>query len=217
MKVEETYKYLGETFNSKGNNVALCKHRVDKSVGSIIAIISLETNFGKHQIFSMMVMYQSVFLPRLIYNCESWSNLTHKDINHQGAQLNFLRPVMEVPKSTPTAALFLELCILPIQYEIEKRQLVFLKKIQDRQRDDPVKMIYHEMLKYQAEGNWRNNVHELRSKHNLPLSDENVCNITYDTWERIVNDRIKHVAFLSLTEMCSILIKRHAFYHIVNR
>ena len=35
---------------------------------------------------------------------------------------------MEVPKSTLTAALFLEFGILPIQYEIEKRQLVFLKK-----------------------------------------------------------------------------------------
>ena len=64
-------------------------------------------------------------------------------------------------------------------------------------------MIYHEMLKYQAERNWENNVHELRSKYNLPLSDKNVCNVTYDTWKRIVNDRIKHVAFLSLTEMCS--------------
>ena len=59
------------------------------------------------------------------------------------------------------------------------------------------------MLKYQAEGNWKNNVHELRGKYNLPLSDENVCNITYDTWKRMVNDRIKRVAFLSLTEMCS--------------
>ena len=37
---------------------------------------------------------------------------------------------MEVTKSTPTAALFLELGILPSQYEIEKRQLVFLKKFQ---------------------------------------------------------------------------------------
>ena len=110
---------------------------------------------------------------------------------------------MEVPTSTPTAALFLELGILPIQYEIEKRQLVFLKEILDRQNDDPVEMIYHEMLKYQAERNWANNVHELRSKYNLPLSNANVCNITYDTWKRIVNGRIKHVAFLSLTEMCS--------------
>ena len=61
MKVEETFKYLDDTFNSKGNNVALCKHRVDKLVGSITEIISLckETNFGKHQIFSMMAMYQA--------------------------------------------------------------------------------------------------------------------------------------------------------------
>ena len=88
----------------------------------------------------MMVRYQSVFLPRLIYNCELWLNLTHEDIsNFQGTQLNFLRRAMEFPKSTPTAALFLELGILPIQYEIEKRQLVFLKRILDRQNDDPVK------------------------------------------------------------------------------
>ena len=72
------------------------------------------------------------------------------------------------------------------------------------------------MLRYQAETNWANNVHELRSKYNLPLSDENVCYITYDTWKRIVNDRIKHVAFLSLTEIRSTNKKRPAFYHMVN-
>ena len=77
MKVEEIFKYLGGTFNSKEiMHVALCKHRADKSLGSIIETISLckETNFGKHQIFSMMVMYQSVFLPRLIYNCVAVSH-----------------------------------------------------------------------------------------------------------------------------------------------
>ena len=148
MKVEELFRYLGDTFNSKDDNVALCKHRVDKSVGSTIEIIYLckETSFGKHQIYSMITMYQSVFLPRLIYNCESWSNLTQKYIsNLQDAQLKFLRRVMEVPKSTPTSALFLELGILPIQYEIQKRQLVFLKRILDRENYDPIKMSYHEM------------------------------------------------------------------------
>ena len=62
--------------------------------------------------------------------------------------------------------LFLELGNLPIQYETEKRQLVFLKRILDRENDDPVKMSYHEMLKWKAEKNWANNVHE------------NVCNLT---------------------------------------
>ena len=76
-----------------------------------------------------------------------------------------------------------------------KRAACILKKIPDRQNDDPVKMIYHEMLRYQPEKNWANNVHELCSEYILPLIDENVCNITYDTWKRMVNDRIKRVAF----------------------
>ena len=76
-------------------------------------------------------------------------------------------------------------------------------------------MVYHEMLKYQAERNWANNVHELRSKNSLLLSDENVCNITYDTWKVMVNEQIKHVAFLSRTEMCS-TNKKPGFYHTVN-
>ena len=134
---------------------------------------------------TMITMYQSVFLPKLIYNCESWSNLTQKDIsNLQDAQLNFLTRVIEVPKSTPIAALFLELGILPVQYEIERRQVVFLKIILDRENDDPIKMSYHEMLRYQAERNWANNVHELRGKCNLPLNDENVCNLTYAMWKK---------------------------------
>ena len=58
------------------------------------------------------------------------------------------------------------------------------------------------MLKYQAERNWANNVHELRGKYNRPLDDENVCNLTYAMWKKMVHDRVKYVAF-SLTEMCS--------------
>ena len=47
MKVKGSFKYLGDTFNSKGDNVALCKQRVDQSGESTIEIISLckETNF----------------------------------------------------------------------------------------------------------------------------------------------------------------------------
>ena len=56
------------SFNSKGDNVALCKHKRDKSVESTIEIISVckETNFSKHEIVPLVTMYQSVLLPRLL-------------------------------------------------------------------------------------------------------------------------------------------------------
>ena len=52
------------------------------------------------------------FLPRLIYNCEAWSNITKNDYETlQSLQLNYLRNIMELPKGAPIAALYLELGI----------------------------------------------------------------------------------------------------------
>ena len=110
----------------------------------------------------MLILYQSVFLPRLIHNCESWSNMTPRDYKAlQSAQLLYLRNVMEVSRATPTVALFLELGILPIRFEIEKRQLFFFKRLLDKDKSDPVQSVYFEQLKYVAEQNWANYIQDL--------------------------------------------------------
>ena len=64
---------------------------------------------------------------------------------------------MEVPKLTPVAALYLELGILPVKYEIEIKQLSFLKRILDKEADDPVLLSFQEMLKFGSEANWAKN------------------------------------------------------------
>ena len=100
----------------------MCKDRVDRAKGSTFELIALcrEVKFGTRQIENMLLLYQSIFLPPLIYNCESWSDKTPKDYKGlQSAQLLYLRNVMEeVSRATPTVALFLELGILPIRFEI---------------------------------------------------------------------------------------------------
>ena len=123
IKTVETARYLGDKFNSQGNYTDLCKDRVDRAKGSTFELIALckEVKFGTRQTENMFIMCQSVFLPRLIYNCESWSNMTPKDYKVlQSAQSLYLQNVMEVSRATPTVALFLELGILPIRFEIEK-------------------------------------------------------------------------------------------------
>ena len=99
----------------------MIKDRVGKAVGTANEIISLckEVNFGKNQIYNMLLLYQSIFIPRLIYNCETWTNITSKDYaSLRKSQLSFLRRALELPRSVPTAALYLELGILPIKCEI---------------------------------------------------------------------------------------------------
>ena len=98
----------------------------------------------------------------------------------QSAQLLYLRNVMEVSRATPTVELFLELRILPIRFEIEKRQLFFFKRLLDKDKNDPVQSVYFEQLKYVAEKNWASCIQDLRHTYNLPLSGDNVRQMTLE-------------------------------------
>ena len=95
-------------------------------MGTIIELLSLSKDaiFGKYQ----RMLYKTVFLPRLLFNCETWTNLSDNDFsNLQKVKLNYLRRIMEVPRSAPIHRTFLELGILQIQFDIEQRQLCYLK------------------------------------------------------------------------------------------
>ena len=140
------------------------------------------------------------FLPRLIYNSEAWSNISENDYRQlQNAQLAFLRRVMEVHRSTPVAATFLEFGILPIRYEIEKRQLLFLKRILSRETCDPLLLTYEQMLRLNSEPNWANGVLDLRQKYNLALNDTNSRNMSSQMWESLVVGTVKKQAFSQLS------------------
>ena len=206
IKLVNVAKYLGDSFNSKGSYADLCKERVDRARGSTHELLALcrEVTFGTQQIETMLILYQSIFLPRLIYNCESWSNLKTKDYQAlQSVQLSYLRSVMEVPGSTPIAALFLELSVLPIKFEIEQRQLFFLKRILDKDPDDPVHAVYKEQLNYNFEENWANYIFQLRHTYNLPLNDENIKKMTLSQWKSVVKSAIRQDAFMQLTIQCA--------------
>ena len=108
MNHSDCTKYLGDYVNSNG----LIDVRVKKAQGSVIELISIckEAQFSSNQISAMFLLYRSVFLPRLIFNCETWSNQEVELL--QKVQLKYLRNMMEVANSTPVAGTFLELGIL---------------------------------------------------------------------------------------------------------
>ena len=99
--------------------------------------------------------------------------LTPKDyLTLQASQLTCLRNVLEVSKATPIAVMYLELGILPVRYEIEMGQLLFLERLLDKKHADPCLRTYIEMLKFENETNWANNVLGLWRDYNLAVNDE---------------------------------------------
>ena len=131
IKHVSTVKYLGDIINAQGSNVDLIKSRVDRCHGSVAELISIckEAHFGQQQIEMMFLLYKAVFLPRMIYNCESWSKMTGRDIDElQRGQSHYLRSVSKVPKSTPVAAIYLEFGVLPIWYKVILFKIYFAEK-----------------------------------------------------------------------------------------
>ena len=136
----------------------------------------------------------------MIYNCESWSKMTGRDIAElQRVQLHYLRPF---PKSTPIAVIYLEFGLLPIQYEAELRKLYFLESILRKSHDDLVRMVHNEMLKYPCENNWANEVMRLGIRYGLSTDDWYVETTGINEWKHTVKYAVRNYAFRLLKSQC---------------
>ena len=73
-KVIESARYLT---NLKGDHSDTWRKRHVKTKGTSVELCSLSRGLfsGIRQIESMFILHKTVFVPRLIYSCEAWSNL----------------------------------------------------------------------------------------------------------------------------------------------
>ena len=150
-----------------------------------------------------LLLYQSVFLSSVLFNSQSWSRLSKKEVDKlKGCQISFLKRVMQAPKSTPNSITLCELGILPIEFEISSRKLMFLHHILNLDPTDPVKLVYYEQLKYEFEENWANEVKKIREYINLPSDDDSIRELSKSSWKNKVDIKIKETAIKKLNAEC---------------
>ena len=138
-------KYLGDHFNSKGDNTELVKKRVCEAVGVIPDVIAIgkEVSKGQFEIKCTLELYNSRLVNKILFNFQSWSHLKETELKDpEKVQLQTLKQIMRVPYSTSNAGTYLELEILPLRYIIQKRRLTFLHQIITLDKEDPVCMNY---------------------------------------------------------------------------
>ena len=204
--------YLGDIFNSLGNNEGLIDDRVKRGTKAMIIIAALmaETEVGIYHVTVMLLLYNALFLSTVLFNSSTWSNLRKKDINRlKTLQLKFLKRVVGVAASTSNAFLFLELGVLPINYEIDKRQLMYLHRILQLESTDPVLKLFWELVRMNEAGekNWWTGVQHSLLQYSLPTDLNDIKAMSKNGFAEKVKAVISQKALDQLLGECQSLKK----------
>ena len=202
VKEVQSTVYLGDVFNSKGNNDDLMKDRVKRGTTTTVSIQSYlrETSLGCHTLSAHLLLHNSILLPSMIFNSESWSNITDKNMKTiTTTQLRYLKKMMGVRQAVSNAFTYLELGVLPIKYEIHRRQISYLHHILNLRDDDPVKQVWRNQTVLPEHKNWWNNIIKLMEKYSIEYNEEEITNMAKDTFKRKIKKAVREKAFNELT------------------
>ena len=131
-----TEKYLGDIIHEKGckeSITATIKERMRKlipKVEEIIQIANTPIMAGLRNSRIAFKLFEAIVIPALLNNCASWIgiNKTHLD-DLQKFQDNFVRRVLQVPKSITKALLEYDVQLWPMEWRIKERKLNFVRQI----------------------------------------------------------------------------------------
>ena len=210
LDIVEIAKYLGDFFNAKGDNSDLIEDRVAKGLKCMIISIALagEITLGVYLIKTQIILYKVMFLTVVLYNSCAWNNLTKLQVSKlRTIQLKFLKRILHAPASTTNCFVYLELGIIPIEYNIHISQLTFLHHILTLDASDPVLLSYHQQKLYPFEKNWFNEVSQLREEYGVAEDDDSIKKLSKDKWKTIVKTHVYSRALADLNHENSLKSK----------
>ena len=198
----ESYRYLGDLIMRNGSNKKNIDDREAKVMANtrkIIASCGSEI-FRKIRMKALLRMHNSRTIPSLLTNCETWVlNKTEREKLNR-IELWALKKILDVPKTTPTPAIWYITGSLITSILIDKRQLLYLKTILDRPDDDwPKKMLYSLQT---DEIGWPKQINEKLDEYELNYEWDQIKAMKYTVWKKLVTMATEKRNRETLIEMC---------------
>ena len=127
-------KYLGDIIQSDGKNDKNIQERMNRGRGAVNQICQL--CLGSYYFEAANILRNSLLLSSLLSNCESWYNLSTKDIkNLETIDEQLIRRIFSAHSKTAKELLYLESGNIPIRFILMSRRLNFLWYILNESED----------------------------------------------------------------------------------
>ena len=131
IQITDQYVCLGEVITNDLNldsHIYRMKQKAFSIYETITAVAQIEI-LANIQLTTLLQLYRRCLLPAVLYNAATW--IPSKDHYNQmeKLQITLLRKIIKAPTSAPIIALYIELGIWPLEYQIDKIQLMYLWKV----------------------------------------------------------------------------------------
>ena len=186
-------RYLGEIITDDNKHDANIEDR-KSSVNGIVAEIRAIMNETHEdlEIIAAKQYHEGIILSKLLYNCESWINLTKKNIEDlEKIQNNVIKRLLRIPFSTPSLGLLHELNIPTISTVINQRKLMYFHKLHQNEQS-----LAFQVLKQQeslTSNHFLQEIHNLMAKYEIPSSIQDIKKMSKEKWKGIVKKAVYRI------------------------
>lgn len=145
----ESYTHVGVLFQQNTNYAEItreCSSKLRKTFFSVINCGIFENGINP---ITAKHLYETVVLPKALYGCQLWSDLSREDINNLEVVHRFcVKVIQRLPKYSRTDIALHCLGVLPIEAEIDKKKLLFLCQLCHLDSSNIVKRLFVKRLCY---------------------------------------------------------------------
>ena len=198
----EHYRYLGDIIMRNGSNKKNIEDREIRVMVSTRKIMATCGNeiFKKVQLKSLLKLHNARTVASLLTNCETWELNKGEREKLEKIELWALKKILNIPKTTPTAAVWYVTGSLTTAVLIDKRQLLYLKTILDRPDDDfPKRMLFCEL---NDDIGWARQINQKLEEYDLKYSWEQIKAMKFSTWKQLTTNATEKKNKEKLVEMC---------------
>ena len=194
-------KYLGDILSSDSKNTKNINERISKGLGIISQICNLLENisFGPHYFEIGVLLRNSMLINGILTNAEIWYNLNTNEINEfEKLDKLFFCKLLEVPKSTPKEAFFLELGVLPINVIIKARRVMYLHNILKQDKRSMLYSFFITQWNNPTKGDWTEYVKQDLEDFHIDISFESIQNKSKNSFKKLIKARAEEYALSRL-------------------
>ena len=161
---------------------------------STIGILK-EVSVGQHYFVIATLLRNSMLMNSILLNVEVWFSITTEEKNKfKTIDKLFIRKVLETPSSTPASALYLECGIIPIQFIILARRVMYLHYLLSLNEDDMLFKVFKAQLDDPLKNDWVLTVKESLQELEINLNFTEIKQMKNEKFKQIIKQKCKEAA-----------------------